>query len=160
MIGEASAALVLERSSMARARGAPILARLIQHSTSFCKRAIRYITDFTDEAIMSSMETATRQLRRVENKITFVVGCGNGHGPLMLAESNAVERVFGTDVSLINPKLTVGETFGSSQELAIAALLGSVSFLRGTQKLGLAVVNACQVGGGLSSVVLDLRVTS
>lgn len=155
-LGEGAAALVVERPAAATARGARIIARVVGHSMSFCADSVHRITDVTEESLACSMEEALRRSGRAAAHVAWVVGADNGHEALREAERSAVRRVIGRDVQWLRPKCVLGESFGASEGLGV--IVGA-SALQVTETrpgaVPLCLVNACQVGGSVSSLVLE-----
>src|SRR5262249_24520519 len=73
MLGEAGAALVLERASNAQARGAKARARILDYATVFCPEAVQRVTDFTSEAIRTAMEEALTRSGLSSESIEFLI---------------------------------------------------------------------------------------
>lgn len=155
-LGEGAAALVLESREHAEARHASILCAIAGYSMSFSGESVFRITGVTADSIARCMTAALRRSGRDPSAVESVVSLANGDRALIGEERDAVQRVIGREPMWLRPKLVFGETFGSSE--AIASLVAT-AMLRGREPNGYTartcLVNACRVGGGVSSLVLE-----
>jgi 3-oxoacyl-[acyl-carrier-protein] synthase II len=155
-LGEGAAALVLERADTARARGAPIIARVAGHSTSFCADSVHRITKVNARSLAWSMEEALRNSGRSAADVSWIVAVDNGD--LLMAESErlAAQCVLRDDLQWIRPKRILGESFGASEGLA--TIIGSSALNSNrthTPEKSLCMISTCHVGGAVSSILLE-----
>lgn len=156
-LGESAAALVLERRGNAEARCAPLLAVIVGYAMGFCNASVHRITDVAQNSIEACMEAALHNAGREPSVVESVVSLANGHAALADTERRAVCRVLGRDPMWLRPKCLFGETFGASEALAavcVATFLSKSEGNHGTART--CIVNACQVGGGVSSLVIEV----
>ncbi len=155
-LGEGAAALVLERRADAEARNAPILSAVAGYAMGFCGASVHRITDVTEDSIAGCMDAALHRAGRNPSRVDCVVSLANGDASLIEAERRAVEHMFKRELTWLRPKSVLGETFGASE--AFAAVVASSALQMGEGSRGpvrTCIVNACQIGGGISSVVLE-----
>lgn len=110
VIGEGSAALVLEDLEHARARGAPILAEIVGYGTN-CDGA--HVT----QPNTGTMEVAMRLALEDANLPATAIGYVNGHGTATergdIAETQATQRLFGSKMPISSLKGHTGHTLGA-----------------------------------------------
>lgn len=110
VIGEGSAALVLEDMEHARARGAPILAEIVGYGTN-CDGA--HVTQPNTD----TMEVAMRLALEDANLPATSIGYVNGHGTATergdVAETQATQRLFGSKMPISSLKGHTGHTLGA-----------------------------------------------
>ena len=154
VLGDASAAIVLERLESAEARGATILAEVADYAAVFCPSSVHHVTRVTPDAIGRSMRKALATARVDAADVNLVVSLANGDRCLGLAERTALASVFGRPVAALTPKHTFGETFGSAG--VVGVVVGAEALRRGGPGAGrtTCLVNACEVGGAVWSAVI------
>ena len=152
VLGEASAALVLERRDAARARGATAHARVLDYGTAFCPEAVQRVTGFTPESMRQAMEQALSLSKISPGDVDTLVAIDNGDRALGAAERAMAEELLPRGVRVLAPKRTIGECFGASEVLGAAIAAAALSAGDGRSRVS--VVNAGQLGGALSSTVL------
>jgi 3-oxoacyl-(acyl-carrier-protein) synthase len=155
VLGEGAAALVLERRDSAVARGAPIAASVLGSAMGFCPTSVHRITDVTGESLGECLLAALERASRSRADLDCVVAAASGHADLIDAEHRAVRSALGFDPVWLAPKRVFGESFGASE--AIGVIVGVGALLESAEvesAVRLCAVNACQVGGGVSSIIL------
>jgi 3-oxoacyl-[acyl-carrier-protein] synthase II len=157
VLGEVGAAVVLERASTVKARGATAKARLLDAATVFCPAAVQRVTDFDSAAIHMAMQEALSRSRISPDRVDLVLSIDNGHAPLRAAERSAIAGFLKDDVLVLAPKRTVGECFGASEILG--ALLGVEALSEDDDHPHLAIINSGMIGGAVSSAVLEAVAT-
>ncbi|MFN8636602.1 MAG: beta-ketoacyl-[acyl-carrier-protein] synthase family protein [Chloroflexota bacterium] len=163
-LSEAGIALVLERESSAKARGATILGEVLGHAvTSDAKGVGRY--DPEGEGLERAMRLALERAGLEPSDIGAIWTGLDGHAGIDAAERAAINRVFGDGAldgssgpRLYAPKLLFGEPVGAGASLnAVLALKawqhGHADLPRGKP----ALINSCSLGGTNFSIVLGAR---
>jgi hypothetical protein len=88
--------------------------------------------------------------------VEWIVAADNGHEQLREVERAAARRVLGRNSQWLMPKRVLGESFGASEGLA--AIIGASALRLTETRMGvtpLCMINTCQVGGAVSSVLLE-----
>jgi 3-oxoacyl-[acyl-carrier-protein] synthase II len=110
VIGEGTAALVLEDLEHARARGAPIWAEIVGYGTN-CDGA--HVT----QPNTGTMEVAMRWALEDAGLPAATIGYVNGHGTATergdVAETQATRRLFGSNMPISSLKGHTGHTLGA-----------------------------------------------
>jgi 3-oxoacyl-[acyl-carrier-protein] synthase II len=160
-LSEAGVALVLERESSARARGAPILGEVLGcATTSDAKGVGRY--DPEGEGLERAMRLALDRAGLKPEDVGAVWAGLDGHAGIDAAEKSALGRVFG-DLSLdgdssprlFAPKLLFGEPVGAGASLnAVLALKAWQHGYGDIPKGKPALINSVSLGGTNFSIVI------
>lgn len=119
VIGEGAATLVLEALEHAVTRGAPIIAELVGFATNSDGD---HVTRPNRHAMARVMNLALEQAGIEPNAIPYISAHGTATGAGDIAESLAVEEVFGPDTAISSLKGYFGHTLGACG--AIEAWLG------------------------------------
>lgn len=150
-MGEGAAFVVLERAASAEAREASTLGYVRGFGGAFGapdREAV--IVHVSPDVIERAIRDALRDAELDASSIDLVVSAANGIEIFDDAEAEAVRRVFGADVRRIEPKRSLGESFGAAGAFGIAAALAS--FARGQAER--AIVVAVGFYGNASAVVV------
>jgi 3-oxoacyl-(acyl-carrier-protein) synthase len=163
-LGEGSAYLCVERVSHARARGAPLLGRIVGYGNAFePPESEAVLVHASGRAVERTIRMALADARLVPEDIDLVCGSLSGLAPFDAAELAAVREVLGASTCVVAPKALFGETFGAGGALAMSA---AVAWLGGTPigpvvsgerptQLRRVLVLAVGFYGNVSAVVLE-----
>jgi 3-oxoacyl-[acyl-carrier-protein] synthase II len=148
-LSEGSVALVVERLSKARERGARIYGELLGYGITSDAQGVGMM-DKGGAGIERAMSLALERSGLTAADITAVWASASGHKYADPAEREAIERVFGSDVTVHMPKVRLGEPMGAGGALNSALALKSWQGGEG----GPVVVNSLSLGGTNFSLVL------
>jgi 3-oxoacyl-[acyl-carrier-protein] synthase II len=148
-LSEGSVALVLERLSYAKARGARIYGEVLGYGITSDATGVGLI-DKSGAGIERAMRLALERAGLKPEGISAVWASASGHKYADPAERQAIERVFGSDANVQMPKLKLGEPMGAGGALNAAMALKSWEGGEG----GPVLVNSLSLGGTNFSVVL------
>jgi 3-oxoacyl-[acyl-carrier-protein] synthase II len=123
-LSEGSVALVLERLSKARARGARIYGELVGYGITSDALGVGKI-DLEGRGIETAMRLALERAGLSPGDVGTVWSCASGLDAPDEAERAAIERVFGDGVEVRAPKLVFGEPMGVGPSLGAALALQS-----------------------------------
>lgn len=154
VLGEASAAIVLESASSARRRHVPVRAEVADYSAGFCPESVLELTAATPEALAETMGSALAAARLAPAEVGLVVALANGDPGLDQAERAALAAVLGRPVPALEPKLTFGETFAAAGLLGVLLAADALSDGPEGTRAAAVLVNACEVGGTVWSAAL------
>jgi 3-oxoacyl-[acyl-carrier-protein] synthase II len=148
-LSEGSVALVLERASKAKERGARIYGEVLGYGITSDAQGVGLI-DKSGEGLERAMRLALERADLKPEDITGVWASASGHKYADPAERQAIERVFGSDTKVHMPKLKLGEPMGAGGALNAALALKSWEGGDG----GPVLVNSLSLGGTNFSIVL------
>jgi 3-oxoacyl-[acyl-carrier-protein] synthase II len=149
-LGEGAAALVIERESFARARGATLLAEVLDFGHASAGGEVCEPFPADSEALAWAIEQALARSGAPASEVTLVSTAGNGMLALEAAEERALDGVFGgRALARVATKRVLGETLGPAAAFAAIAAAGALA-----SGGGLALVNAVELGGSVSSLLL------
>jgi 3-oxoacyl-[acyl-carrier-protein] synthase II len=148
-LSEGSVALVVERMSKAKERGARIYGEVLGYGITSDAEGVGLI-DKNGEGIERAMRLALEQAELKPEDVTAVWASASGHKYADPAERQAIERVFGANTNVQMPKLKLGEPMGAGG--ALNAALALKSWEGGDA--GPVLVNSLSLGGTNFSVVL------
>lgn len=149
-LGEGAAALVIERESFARARGARLLAEVLDYGVANGIGAVCAPFPVDAEALTWAMSQALERSGVDPAAVTHVSTAANGLPTLDAAEAQALANVFGDrQPERTASKRVLGETLGAAG--GFAAIAGAGALAAGGR--GLALVNAVDFGGSVSSIL-------
>jgi 3-oxoacyl-[acyl-carrier-protein] synthase II len=149
-LSEGCVALVLERLSHAKSRGARIHGEVLGHGITSDALGIGRI-DRHGEGVERAMRLGLERAGVEPGDVTAVWASACGHRVADRAERRAIERVFGDSVEVQTPKVKLGEPMGVGG--ALGAALALQSWQSGAPA-GPVVVNSLSLGGTNFSVVL------
>jgi 3-oxoacyl-[acyl-carrier-protein] synthase II len=110
VVGEGAGMLVLEDLDHARARGAPIHAEIVGFG---CNSDGTHITRPEAATMRIAMEMALRDAGLPASAIGYVNGHGTATEQGDIAETQATEAVFGSDMAISSQKSYLGHTLGA-----------------------------------------------
>jgi 3-oxoacyl-[acyl-carrier-protein] synthase II len=153
-LAEAGIALVLERLSHAKARGARIYGEVRSFGIASDGLGIgRH--DAQGAGAERAMRVALERAGLTPRDVKAVWASSGGYAPADKPEQRAIERVFGKDVAVERPKLLLGEPMGAGAALeAVLALKSWDGAAQGGPAKGPALVNSGSFGGTHFSIVL------
>ncbi|MGO9977019.1 MAG: beta-ketoacyl synthase N-terminal-like domain-containing protein [Solirubrobacteraceae bacterium] len=153
-LGEAGVALVVERLGNARQRGVRIYGELLGYGITSDARGIGRI-DPEGAGLERSMRVALERAGVKPEGIVAVWANRCGLAVADAAEAKAIERLLGSDVPVIAPKLLLGEPMGAGA-LVCAALALAGWQARDTERSprGPVLINGMSLGGTNISIVL------
>jgi 3-oxoacyl-[acyl-carrier-protein] synthase II len=154
-LAEAGVALVLERLSTAKARGARIYGEMLGFGIASDGLGVgRH--DRRGEGAERSMRLALERAKLKAEDVSTVWASTSGYSPADRPEELAIRRVFGEKVPVQRPKLLLGEPMGAGGPLeAVLALKAwENSGAAGGPAKGPVLVNSGSFGGTHFSVVL------
>jgi 3-oxoacyl-[acyl-carrier-protein] synthase II len=149
-LAEAGVAVLVERLSAAQARGAKILGEVLGYAITCDARGVGHI-DTDGAGIERAMQVALERAGVSAAAIKTVWASKCGLAAADEAEAGAIERVFGGDVDVRAPKLTLGEPMG------VGACLETALAVQAWEHEGAAgpvLVNSASLGGTNFSIVL------
>ena len=162
-MGEGCAYLCLERADAARERGADVRATVVGYGNAFEPPESEAVLVHASElAVARAIRMALADAKLSADDGDLVCASVNGMAAFDRAELSAIERVLGPNVAGAALKDLLGETFGASGALGMAAgaaWLGGAApgpLVRGTLGSALGVVLVLTVGfyGNVSAVLL------
>jgi 3-oxoacyl-[acyl-carrier-protein] synthase II len=148
-LSEGSVVLVVERLSKAKERGARIYGEVLGYGITSDAQGVGLI-DKSGAGIERAMQLALERADVKPEDITAVWSSACGHKYADAAERDAIEHVFGSDVTVKTPKVKLGEPMGAGGALNAALALKSWEGGDG----GAVLVNSLSLGGTNFSVVL------
>jgi 3-oxoacyl-[acyl-carrier-protein] synthase II len=145
---------VLERYSVARARGARIYGEMLGYGiASDAKGAGRF--NLRGFGLESAMRTALDRAGFGPGDVTAIWANSNGHRHADAAEAKAIRRLCGDRSPVVAPKRLFGEPMGVGGSLnAALALMRWQHGDAGEVPAGPVLVNSCSMGGTHFSLVL------
>jgi len=149
-LSEGCVALVLERLSAAKARGARIHGEILGHAMTCDAKGIGRV-DPDGEGVERAMRIALERTGVEPGDVTAVWASACGDRIADGGERRAIERVFGSGVEVNTPKVKLGEPMGVGGALEAALVLQS---WESGEPAGPVVVNSLSLGGTNISVVL------
>jgi 3-oxoacyl-[acyl-carrier-protein] synthase II len=149
-LSEGSVVLVVERLSKAKERGARIYGELLGYGITSDAQGVGLI-DKSGAGIERAMQLALERADVKPEDVTAVWASACGHKYADAAERDAIERVFGSDVTVNTPKVKLGEPMGAGGVLNAALALKSWEGGDG----GPVLVNSLSLGGTNFSFVLS-----
>jgi 3-oxoacyl-[acyl-carrier-protein] synthase II len=151
-MSEAGAALVVERRSAARARGARIYAEVLGYAMTSDARGLgRWARD--GDGLERAMRQALERAGAGRADVDVIWTNAAGLWAVDRGERRAIERIFGNWPRLAEPKRVFGEPLGAGP--ALAAVLAAEGVRSGYTHPGfVALINACSLGGSNIAVVL------
>ncbi|HEY8090103.1 MAG TPA: beta-ketoacyl synthase N-terminal-like domain-containing protein [Polyangiaceae bacterium] len=118
-LGEGAALLALEPSSLARARGASVLAEIVGYGTAFeAPEKETTLLHPSPEALVRAVADALADAAVPAHDVDLVVSGVSGLRAFDEAELVGLSRALG-DVGVLAPKLAVGETLGAGGALGL-----------------------------------------
>ncbi len=151
---ESGFAVVVERLAPARARGASALGEVLGFAITSDAVGVGKI-DREGEGVERAMRLALEQAGMSPGDVVAVWANRNGLSVVDRAEAKAIERLFGSDVRVLAPKLPLGEPMGAGA--ALSTVLALEGWARGDgagSPRGLVVVNSLSLGGTNFSIAL------
>ncbi len=153
-LAEAGVALVLERLSAARARGARIYGEIRGYAITSDGLGLGQY-DPEGHGLERAMRLALERAALSPADVGTVWASAAGHAPIDRAEAEATRRLFGDGVRVVAPKLLLGEPMGAGGALNAALALKSWQQAdAGPAQPGPALINSCSMGGTNFSIVL------
>ena len=153
-LAEGGFAVVVERLAAAKTRGATPLGEIRGFAIT-CDAVGVGKVDTEGAGIERAMRQALERADVAAEDVVAVWANRNGLAAADEAEAKAIERVFGTDVPVLAPKLLVGEPMGAGGTLATVLALEGWSRGDGEHSpRGAVVVNSLSLGGTNFTVVL------
>ena len=153
-LGEASVALVAERLTHAQARGARVYGEVLSYGISSDAHGIGHV-DREGAGIERAMRIALERAGVEPASVAAVWANRCGMVVADEAESQAIERLLGSGVRVIAPKLRLGEPMGVGASLCAAlAFKGWAEGDEQRSPRGPVLVNAMSLGGTNISIVL------
>jgi 3-oxoacyl-[acyl-carrier-protein] synthase II len=155
-LAEAGVAVVLERASVAQARGAEGYAEVAGCGITSDAAGIGQI-DPEGEGIGRAMELALSQAGLKPEEVVAVWSARSGLELADAAEAAAIKRVFGdAEPRVMAPKLTLGEPMGAAATMGLAiALTGWREGHEEGSPKGPILVNGMSLGGTNFSIALN-----
>lgn len=151
-LGEGSAFVVLERAETAASRGATPLAFVVGFGSAFdAPESEAALVHACDDVVERAVRGALADARLEASSIDLIVSAISGIASFDAAEREALARVFPADIETIEPKRSIGESFGAAGALGIASALAR--FEHGTARR--ALVLSVGYYGNVSAVVLE-----
>lgn len=149
-LAEAGIALVLERASQARARGARIYGEIVGYGIASDGQGVASF-DPEGDGLERAMRVALDRADVSPEAITAVWSLASGHRAGDMAEQAAIDRLFGKEVQVLAPKRLFGEPMGAGP--ALDAALALESWQHETPS-GPVLVNGSSLGGTYFSLLL------
>ena len=153
-LSEAGLAVLVERLGAAQARGAAPLAEILGFAIT-CDAAGVGKVDPDGGGIERAMRVALERAGVAAGDVAGVWANRNGLKVADDAEARAIERVLGSGVPVLTPKLLLGEPMGAGAALAVAlALEGWANGDEARSPRGPVLVNSLSLGGTNFAVVV------
>jgi 3-oxoacyl-[acyl-carrier-protein] synthase II len=154
-LAEAGVALVLERLSLARARGARIYGEVLGFAITSDGQGVGHF-DPAGCGIERSMQLALERAHKSPADVTTIWASATGHAPSDAAEDGAIKRIFGSlQPRVLTPKQLLGEPIGAGGALnAALAFKDWQQANGGSRPNGVALVNSSSFGGTNFTLVL------
>jgi 3-oxoacyl-[acyl-carrier-protein] synthase II len=151
-LAEGGIALLLERASAAKARGARVLAEFAGHGTAFdAAGAGRW--DPRGDGVFRAMTAALAEAAVTPAQLAAVWANAAGIAAVDRPEARAVRRL-GTGAPVLTPKRTLGEPVGAGAHLSAALAITGWWNGRDSAPPGPALINSSSLGGTHISLVL------
>ena len=156
MLGEGAAVVVLEDLDAVAGRGGTALAEVLDYGLAQSLPAhtspFRIGADYMERAMRQALERSGVE----GGEIDLVIPASNGSAALGDAERDALARVFGHPARFqaLDGKAVIGETLGASSTFSLVLAVGALSRGRAARGWRQALVNGCEMGGNVSSVVV------
>lgn len=152
-LSEAGIALVLERLSSARARGARIYGEVLGYAVTSDGRGVGQV-DPLGCGIERAMQLALERAGKTPADVTEIWSSATGHGASDAAEQEAIQRVFGSqEPRVVSPKRLFGEPIGAGGALNTALAVEEWKHASSPPG-GVALVNSSSFGGTNFTLVL------
>jgi 3-oxoacyl-[acyl-carrier-protein] synthase II len=154
-LAEAGVALVLERHSGARARGARIYGEVLGFGITSDGQGVGRF-DPTGCGVERAMQVALERAHVSPADVSTIWASATGHAASDAAEETAIGRVFQShQPRVVSPKRQLGEPIGAGGALnAALALKDWQQADAQSQPAGVALINSCSFGGTNFSIVL------
>jgi 3-oxoacyl-[acyl-carrier-protein] synthase II len=153
-LAEAGIALVLERASRAKSRGARIYGEVLGFGIASDGRGVGHF-DREGQGAERAMRIALERSGLQAKDIKAVWSSAAGYRPADEAEAKAIRRLFGEGTPVVSPKLLLGEPMGAGGALsAVLALKGWQQGGAGAPPAGPVLVNSASLGGTHFSLAL------
>ena len=155
-LAEAGVAIVLERESVARKRGARIYGEVLGFAITSDAQGVGHF-DAAGCGLEQSMRTALERVGSSPEAVGAIWSSATGHAAADAAEEAALVRVFGSQrPRTISPKRLLGEPMGAGGALSAAIALQAWQQPDGelSSPTGVAIVNSTSFGGTNYSLVL------
>ena len=123
VLAEGSAVVSIEAEDAARARGAPIYARVLSVSSVNEGEHLRKV-DETGEAVSRSLEIALQRARMRPSDVDFICAHGNSMQDYDAAETAGIKRAFGKrawNVPISSTKSMCGQALAASSAMQVVA---------------------------------------
>lgn len=153
-LSEAGVAVIVERERAARERGSRPYAEVLGYSTTSDAMGVGHV-DPEGHGLERAMREALARAGIDAESIVAVWASRCGLAVADEAEARAIERVFGSDVPVMAPKLALGEPMGAGASLNVAvALQGWREGDEQDSPRGPILINSTSLGGTNFSLVL------
>jgi len=149
-LAEGCVALVLERLSAAKERGARIHGEVVGYGITSDAMGVGRV-DPHGEGVERAMRLALERAGLQPEDVTAIWASACGHRVADRAERRAIERVFGEGVGVQAPKIKLGEPMGVGGALSAALALQS---WQAGEASGPVLVNSLSLGGTNFSLAL------
>lgn len=153
-LGEAGIALIVERRGRAQARGARCYGELLGYGATSDALGIGRI-DTEGTGVQRAMRAALASAGIDASAVAAVWSAACGLPSVDAAEANAIDRLLGSGLPVLRPKLKLGEPIGAGT--ALCAALALKGWAEGEDELsprGPILVNGMSLGGSNISIVL------
>jgi len=153
-LAEAGIALVLERASKAKSRGARIYGEVLGFGVASDGRGVGHF-DREGQGAERAMRIALERSGVGTGDVKAVWSSAAGYRPADEAEEKAIRRLFGERVPVVSPKLLRGEPMGAGGALnAALALKAWQHAAAGAAPAGVVLVNSASLGGTHISIAM------
>jgi 3-oxoacyl-[acyl-carrier-protein] synthase II len=154
-LAEGGVALVLERLSAARARGARIYGEVLGYAVTSDGQGVGHL-DPMGCGIERAMQLALERAHKSPSDVATIWASATGHPASDAAEEAAIQRVFGSlEPHVVAPKRLLGEPIGAGGALNAALALEDWKHADAASPAsGVALINSSSFGGTNFTVVL------
>jgi 3-oxoacyl-[acyl-carrier-protein] synthase II len=152
-IAEAGIAIILERASHAKSRGARVYGEVRSYGIASDAKGIGRF-DPSGHGIERAMRLAVERAHLEPSDITAVVAAASGFRATDGAEKQAIKRVFGDDVKVVAPKKLLGEPVGAGGPLNTVLALKAWEQRAAEIPAGPVIINSSSLGGTHFAVVI------
>jgi 3-oxoacyl-[acyl-carrier-protein] synthase II len=153
-LAEAGIALVLERASKAASRNARVYGEVLGFGIASDGRGVGSF-DRDGRGVERAMRVALERSDLKAEDVKAVWSSAAGYRPADEAEEKAIRRLFGDKVTVVSPKLLMGEPMGAGGALNAALVLKAWQHPdAGIAPRGAVLVNSASLGGTHFSVAL------